>query len=79
MISLSLGSLVGVYAAGLVLVGLLLWLCTGLARGSAERRRRRCCIQCMFCGAIYEATAAGPLHVCPQCTHPNERTPPPAV
>ena len=79
MISLSLADLVLAYAGGLAVLVLLAWILRGYSRLRRESRRRRACIQCMFCGALYDNATSEPLPRCPQCAQPNERTPPSAV
>jgi hypothetical protein len=76
VIPLSLGQIVFVYTAALVLGLLSLWLVASWGRRGRERRRLRRCVQCMFCGTIYEPAPTASLPACPQCARPNERTPP---
>jgi hypothetical protein len=79
LISLSLGNVVFAYVAALVVLLMILWLCGELVRGRREARQRRRCIQCAFCGALYENVTDAPLPACPQCAQPNERFSPPSV
>jgi hypothetical protein len=79
VIPLTLGHIVLVYTAALVLGVLFLWLTASWGRRRRECRRLRRCVQCMFCGTIYEPASTAPLPECPQCARGNERVPPPAV
>jgi hypothetical protein len=73
VIPTSLGLLVLIYTAGLLLAIFALWLVRGMWRRSARKRFRKGAIRCALCGTLYQDASDRPLPPCPQCKHPNER------
>lgn len=73
MIPTSLGMLVFIYTAGLLLAIFALWLVRGMWRRGARKRLRKRAIRCALCGTLYQAPDDQALPPCPQCKHPNER------
>ncbi len=77
MIPLSLAQFVSLYVG--VLVGLV-FIASAIRtshRRHAEARARRGLITCVLCGLVYENPSPDPIPACPNCGHPNERTPRP--
>jgi len=73
MIPTSLGLLVLIYTAGLLLAIFTLWLARGIWRRGARNRLRKGTIRCALCGTLYRDVTNQPLPPCPRCKHPNER------